>query len=166
MQAPLPLCPSTPYALDPAPSTPRPSAPSPVQAGSFADHTLLLLLSACCRMRYRDRPLLEAAARHLAARARQGQLQQPEGWAALQVSVGYAMCAQRRMSAPQQVNLVLYENTTVCLAPLWMYTHVDYVVDGRVVNVSHHHHHKTFRNKSHTSHGQRPGLERNKSKVK
>ena len=32
---------------------------------------------------------------------------------------------------------------------------------------SHHHHHqKAFRNKSHTSHGQRPGLKRNKSKGK
>ena len=35
--------------------------------------------------------------------------------------------------------------------------------------ISHHHHHhhqKAFRNKSHTSHGHRPGLKRNKSKGK
>ena len=30
----------------------------------------------------------------------------------------------------------------------------------------HHHHQKAFRNKSHTSHGHRPGLKRNKSKGK
>ena len=30
----------------------------------------------------------------------------------------------------------------------------------------HHHHQKAFRNKSHTSHGQRPGLKRNKTKTK
>ena len=36
-----------------------------------------------------------------------------------------------------------------------------------VLPVHHHHHHqKAFRNKSHTSHGHRPGLKRNKSKGK
>ena len=33
-------------------------------------------------------------------------------------------------------------------------------------NTGHHHHQKAFRNKSHTSHGHRPGLKRNKSKGK
>ena len=37
----------------------------------------------------------------------------------------------------------------------------------QLYNISHHHHHqKAFRNKSHTSHGHRPGLKRNKSKGK
>ena len=33
-------------------------------------------------------------------------------------------------------------------------------------SIHHHHHQKAFRNKSHTSHGHRPGLKRNKSKGK
>ena len=36
---------------------------------------------------------------------------------------------------------------------------------GSILGNHHHHHHqKAFRNKSHTSHGHRPGLKRNKSK--
>ena len=38
------------------------------------------------------------------------------------------------------------------------------LIDG--VLGDHHHHQKAFRNKSHTSHGHRPGLKRNKNKGK
>ena len=41
-----------------------------------------------------------------------------------------------------------------------------YLVGGNVYEVLYHHHQKAFRNKSHTSHGHRPGLKRNKSKGK
>ena len=41
-----------------------------------------------------------------------------------------------------------------------------FIFNGLLFTNHHHHHQKAFRNKSHTSHGHRPGLKRNKSKGK
>ena len=62
----------------------------------------------------------------------------------------------------------------ICIPKLWSIYEIcnygPFMVPNLSIFVWHlryiHHHQKAFRNKSHTSHGQRPGLKRNKSKVK
>ena len=65
----------------------------------------------------------------------------------------------------QQIYHNIWLNAVECIHFL---LYIEYWVseDNNNDNTHHHHHQKAFRNKSHTSHGHRPGLKRNKSKGK
>ena len=72
-------------------------------------------------------------------------------------SMFYSATALNIMNEHYEFNIILNYNWGVSLQ-----------FRSTAVIYSHHHHHhqKAFRNKSHTSHGHRPGLKRNKSKGK
>ena len=75
----------------------------------------------------------------------------PRRWMAW-VWLGTGAEAKRRIARKFKPNIYIY-NLTYHSWEVYIY-------------IYHHHHQKAFRNKSHTSHGHRPGLKRNKSKGK